>query len=362
MTAKRVFLSAFVCFFASAAFAVGTGIGSDNRGSTGPGTGIGDGRTGEDRPTEPSKADFKGFIRVRSDRELYVETIKAQPGKETVVLLNGLTYSLRQYDAFASRLQQRGLGVVRFDFDGMGQSLLRYAPSMSPYPAEQQAKDLHVLLAALKIAPPYNLVGLSYGGGIEVAYALQFPREIRRMILIAPYTEPLEGQDNWIKTQVATTRATFPLNPYSDEELYDYFLHQYVYSTYPASEPIVLENPFKLEAVYNLVRGIRKFLPVNFADKLPAGTVHMMQAVSDQYVPKEVLEKFWKKVPTASKMTRIYVYQTEHKMPEAVPDFTAAWVNFLLKGGPLTSGNREFEGFAYTKSIHYGNKSFELKD
>lgn len=358
--AKRFFLSAFVTIFASAAFAAGTGIGSgpgDNRGSTGPGTG-----TGDTRPSEPTKADFKGFIRVRPDRELYVETIKAQPGKETVVLLNGLTYSLRQYDSFAARLQERGLGVVRFDFDGMGQSLLRYAPSVAPYPADRQAKDLHVLLAALKIPAPYNLIGLSYGGGIEVAYALQFPREIKRLIMIAPYTQPLEGQDNWIKSQVATTRATFPLNPYSDEELYDYFLHQYVYTTYPASEPIVLENPFKLEAVYNLVRGIRKFIPLEVADKLPAGTVHMMQAVSDQYIPKEVLENFWKKVPKAAKMTRIFVYQTEHKMPEAVPDFTAAWVNFLLKGGPLTNSGREFQGFAYTKSIHYGNQSFELKD
>ncbi len=40
----------------------------------------------------------------------------------------------------------------------------------------------------------------------------------------------------------------------SDDDLYDLFLHQIVYATYPQAEPIVLENPFKLEATYRLVQ------------------------------------------------------------------------------------------------------------
>lgn len=313
-------------------------------------------------PFDPSASGFEGFIKVRPDRELYVEYVKAQPGRPTVVLLNGLTYSLRQYDAFANRLKERGLGVVRFDFDGMGKTLLRYIPSVSPYMWDQQAKDLKALLVAMKIARPYNLVGLSYGGGIQTAFATLFPNDVKNLVMIAPYTEPLKSQDTWIRSQVQATRATFPANPYSDDDLYDFYLRQYVYGTYPSAEPIVLENPFKLEAVYNLVRGIRRFLPIEEAHKLPAGTVHLMVAVSDQYIPKEVLENFWSRVPASARMSRIRVYQTEHKMPESIPDFTAAWVNFILKGHPLLGGGRDFEGYPFTRRVKTGNQAFELKD
>ena len=64
---------------------------------------------------------------------------------------------------------------------------------------------------------------------------------------MAPYTQPLKGQDDWIKQQISVTRMQFPFNPYSDEQLYDYFLRQICFSTYPSLEPIVLENPYKLE-------------------------------------------------------------------------------------------------------------------
>lgn len=117
---------------------------------------------------------------------------------------------------------------------------------------------MNSLLSELKVAKPYNLVGLSYGGGIAIAYAAQYPKEVKRILALAPFTEPLQSQDNWIKNQVAYTRVMQPWNPYSDDELYDYFLRNIIYGTYPSAEPIVLENPYKLEAT-RMVQGIRQF-------------------------------------------------------------------------------------------------------
>lgn len=305
---------------------------------------------------------FSGFVRVRPDRELYAEVIPAQAGRPYVVLINGLTYGLRQYDGFARALSARGLGVVRFDPDGMGRTLLRYAPSVAAYPIEQQAKDMKAVLTALGMRPPYSLIGLSYGGGLQMAYSMMYPRDVRHHILVAPYTQPLESQDRWIQSQIWANRQTVPLNPATDDQLYDFFLRQIVYMTYPTAEPVVLENPFKLEATFNLVRGIRRFRPVDVAQHLPAGTIHLMTAVADQYIPAHVLEDFWSKVPPSARMSRIKVFQTEHKMTEVVPDFVAGWVMEILKGNPLLRGGRDFTGWPFTKTVRTGQQEFQLKD
>lgn len=310
----------------------------------------------------PGLPEFRGFIKVRPDRELYVDYVRAEPGRPTVVLLNGLTYSTRQFDSYTRALRKRGVGVFRFDFDGMGKSLLRYAPSVGPYPYEQQARDLKTLMNAARLPAPYSFVGLSYGGGIGLAYALMFPRDLRHLILIAPYTEALASQDQSILRQVRMARAAWPYNPASDEDLYDFYLRQTVYGSYPASEPIVLENPFKLEGVYNLVRGIRKFRAIDSAHLLPRGTVHLVTAVSDQYIPTAVLEKFWSRVAPMARMSRIRVFQTEHKIPEAVPEFAAAWTWQILKGNPLLSGGRDFEGWPYRMIVKTGGREIPLED
>lgn len=305
---------------------------------------------------------WHGFLKVRPGRELYAEFFAPQPGKPIVILLNGLTYSTRQFDKYTDQLTGRGIGVFRFDFDGMGQSLLKYAPSMAPYPVEQQIDDTRTILMAAGLRPPYNFAGLSYGGGIAMGYALKYPREIRNLILIAPYSERLRDQDRTIETQINATRIMFPANPATDDELYDWFLHQIIYATYPAAEPITLENPYKLEAVYNLVRGIRKFKPVDHAAQLPPSTVHLMQAAQDQYIPVDVLHKLWDMTNPAARMSYVYVYETEHKMPEAIPEFTAKWTWQILKGNPLLRGGTKFEAWGRQGVVKLNGRVVPMQD
>src|SRR5689334_13801993 len=73
----------------------------------------------------------KGFVQIREDRQLFVDWSYAKPGQPTVVLLNGVTYSTEQWERFAQQLIEKGIGVVRFDPMGMGQTLLMYAPVLS---------------------------------------------------------------------------------------------------------------------------------------------------------------------------------------------------------------------------------------
>lgn len=291
--------------------------------------------------TEPFKGEtYKGFIQIREGRELYVNYVKPEAGKPTVVILNGLTYSTIQWDRFAEELEKRGVGILRYDMTGMGQTLLKYAPATEVITYQDQAEDLKKLLTVMKLKGPYNFVGLSYGGGIGLAYSFVYPQDIKNLILMAPYTEPLEGQYNWIMAQIWATRQIFPFNQATDDELYDYFLHQIIYATYPQAEPVVLQNPFILEGVYRMVQGIRKFRPVDMANQIPQRT-HLMIAQYDQYIPQKVLNKFWDKVPASSKGTCVIVKNSEHKIPEAMPGFASKWVYDIVQGENRASAKCE---------------------
>lgn len=290
------------------------------------------------------QATQKGFVKVRIDRQLYYEYEAPQNNQPTVVLLNGLTYGTEQYAGLAKSLVKKGIGVLRFDFDGMGKTLLKYGPAVNPFPVEQQASDLKTLLSVLNISKPYNLMGLSYGGGVLAYFAMKYPQLVDNLIMVSPYTQPLASQEQWIKSQIWLTRQTQPWNRATDDELYDFFLHEIIYATYPQAEPIVLEHPFKLEAIFNLIRGIRKFVPIEVAAEMPKVQLHLVVAGLDQYIPQEVLENYWKALPQSNKMSRLQVLGVEHKITEVVPGFMASWITEILNKNKLLYKGKSFTG------------------
>jgi pimeloyl-ACP methyl ester carboxylesterase len=293
---------------------------------------------------EASAQKFVGFVKISKERSLYVDYIKPAPGKPIAVLLNGLTYRLGCWDAFVAKLRGQGLGILRYDMYGQGETLLKYAPIQEVIPLQDQVDDLGKLLTAMKIDQPAHLVTLSYGGAVGIPFAAQQPARVASLILMAPFVAPIPQQDEWIRLQIDQTHVLYPSNPASYDDLYDYFLHFIVYQTYPAAEPIVLENPYKLEATFRLVEGARKFEAKTFAGQLPAGKVHLMVATKDQYVPNALHEEFWKIVPEDSKVSRIFIQGSEHKIPEVVPGFSADWVKHIIAGDANISGGRTFIG------------------
>lgn len=305
---------------------------------------------------------FEGFVRVSRGQQLYVDYLKAEPGKPTVVLLNGLTYDTRSWSGFVRAYEKLGLGhgLLRYDMRGMGKTLLNdELPVHYEIPHQTQVQQLKGLLDRLGLKKAH-LLGLSYGGAIAVAFANQFPRYAETVVLMAPFTQPLEAQDSWIRLQIAATRAANPWNPATDDELYDFFLRQFVYSTYPSAEPVVLENPYKLEAVFRMVQGIRKYIAKETLDKLPARAVHLIVAKQDQYIPQKVMDDFWDALPAAKKASRIYISGTEHKIPEAIPAYSSAWVAELVTRNPKISGGRTFQGSVWNGNAVSGDTVIEL--
>lgn len=300
------------------------------------------------------------FLNI-DEEKIFVRHKPASDGEPTIVLLNGLTYSTRDWNSFANALVDLDpkKGILRFDMYAMGKTLLEgKLPVLQTVPYQKQVDLLAKVLKELEIQKPH-LVGLSYGGGIALAYAAQYPMKVGEIVLMAPFTEPLESQDRWIRTQIHLNRAMFPYNPASFDELYDYFLKQIVYATYPSAEPTVLENPYKLEAVFRMVQGIRKFEAKAFVKDLPENSVHLMVANQDQYIPQEVMDKFWKQLPKAKRASRINISYSEHKIPEAIAGFAAAWTMEILKNPELKKA-KTFEGNSWRFEASSGSTTISL--
>lgn len=287
---------------------------------------------------------LQAFVKIRGQRELFVDYLKPAAGKPVVVLLNGLTYRTGVWDSFVKELKGDGLGILRYDPMGHGKTLAKSGLPNEAIESDEQVKDLNSLLSVLGIRKAVHLVGLSYGGAIGTQFTIAYPNKVANLILMAPFTKPLDSQDQQIRLHIAQTRAMYPLNPASDDELYDFFLKQIVYATYPMVEPIVLEHPWKLEATFRLVQGVRKFKAENVVDQLPDASVHLMVADWDQYIAPKILEDLWKQIPKRARQSRLIINHSEHKIPEAMPSFSAKWVRMIVEGDERLQDGRTWEG------------------
>ena len=100
----------------------------------------------------------------------------------TWVLLRGLMREVRHWGEFPLLFQQ-ALGtqnIVTLDFPGNG--VLH--GQVSPSSVAEMADYCHARLAQLGHAPPYNVLALSLGAMVAVAWSERYPSELDRMVLI----------------------------------------------------------------------------------------------------------------------------------------------------------------------------------
>lgn len=253
----------------------------------------------------------------------------------TLIFLNGLTYEYDKWNLLVEYLRPLGYGIVQYDMVGQGQSLINYAAPSQPIFIENQVEDLLKVATHLGLTnQKLNLVGLSYGGGLAIAFAKKYPELIENAFLLAPYTEPVESQDKWIRLQIQQVRLFNPQNTASDEELYSFFLKQNVYTIFPMAEVSILSHPNKREAVFQLIEGVRRFNMFEASQLFPSNSVHLVIAGLDEYIPRSALERFWSQIPAESQSTKMVIRLSKHKLPEFFPHYTASWIHQVLNNKP----------------------------
>ena len=105
-----------------------------------------------------------------------------------VVLIHGNPGSTKDWERLSGSLAARHT-VIAFDRPGHGQS---QRPKHGDTNVEVQARLLHDVLAQLHIVRPI-VVGHSWGGALALVYAINYPKEVAGLVLLAPAA--YEGQD-----------------------------------------------------------------------------------------------------------------------------------------------------------------------
>jgi pimeloyl-ACP methyl ester carboxylesterase len=117
-----------------------------------------------------------------------LDAIVAGSGSVTVVFENGLATPLEAWDAVAPRVAQRTRTLC---YDRR-----RAAPTgpLSARSAADMVGDLEKLLVALALAPPYVLVGHSWGGVVTRAFTHRHPADVAGLVFVDATHEAIDSR------------------------------------------------------------------------------------------------------------------------------------------------------------------------
>ena len=101
-------------------------------------------------------------------------------GPRTVVLDSGLGVDSNATWAGVRPAVARFARVCQYDRAGMGSS----PPGPRPRTSQRMVDELHALLHAAEVKPPYVLVGASFGGLNAQLFASEHPREVAGVVLV----------------------------------------------------------------------------------------------------------------------------------------------------------------------------------
>jgi pimeloyl-ACP methyl ester carboxylesterase len=119
------------------------------------------------------------------DYSLYTRTISGNRS-DKIVLLTGLAGTTTDWQSLENELSKLG-DVLNYDREGLGNS------DWNGHAKDSRtiARELHALLHAKNIKPPYVLVAHSLGGVHARVFASIYPTEVSGMVLVDPTPENL---------------------------------------------------------------------------------------------------------------------------------------------------------------------------
>lgn len=158
-------------------------------------------------PTSTAAALDANLVSI-GDRSLWLEC--SGEGSPTLILESGMGGDHATWDQVLPHLPT-SVQVCVYDRAGIGDS----DAATGTRTAADAVDDLHLLLAAAAIEPPYLLVGFSFGGVITQLYAATYPEDIAGLVLVES-NHPREAEDfeeHLTPEQIEEDRAASLDNP-----------------------------------------------------------------------------------------------------------------------------------------------------
>lgn len=130
----------------------------------------------------------ENFITVDGLSVRYIESGSGP----TVVLIHGNAGSAEDFEFGTANILSSSYHVIAVDRPGHGRS---DRPKRKAASVDYQARLLNDVLTSLGVTRPV-LVGHSWGAALALSYALQYPREISGLVLLAPAAYPDPGESS----------------------------------------------------------------------------------------------------------------------------------------------------------------------
>jgi pimeloyl-ACP methyl ester carboxylesterase len=121
-------------------------------------------------------------------RMAYMDVAAAQPNGHTVVLLHGKNFGAYYWEPTIKLLTARGYRVIAPDQIGFGKSS---KPERYQYSFQQLAANTRAVLDAAGVSTA-SIIGHSMGGMLATRYALMYPDQVEKLILVNPI-----GLEDW---------------------------------------------------------------------------------------------------------------------------------------------------------------------
>jgi len=139
--------------------------------------------------TSAQPAIRENFVTIERLRVRYIEIGRGP----AVVMIHGNAGSIEDFEFGVIQALSSNYRVIAVDRPGHGKSDRPTTANV-----EYQARLLHQVLLSLRVHDPV-LVGHSWGAALALSYALQYPKEVSAMILVAPAAYPDAGESRLLQ-------------------------------------------------------------------------------------------------------------------------------------------------------------------
>ncbi|MEM7646284.1 MAG: alpha/beta hydrolase, partial [Pseudomonadota bacterium] len=300
----------------------------------------------------------EGVLSIASNHKVYYKYAKAETGKPTVVMLNGLIYPVSNWASYFNELEKAGFGVLQVAYSTHPESMrtLDEAPyfqvgygafynAFLEYKLETQTlvDEVMAVVDSLKIKK-FHLLTLSYSSIVGAPLAHQNQDRVEKLLLIAPAMKAGNRYVPGLETQHQGFEFSRMFNPVGTDATYDSVVYSLISPTVtPLSQKdkSVEFLPF-FSGVYQMARSAKWFELFDYVDlDLPPTTLFLAEKEEEALLKDQI--KFWDDLEkNPAKRDSVLFEGAFHALPGAYPKITAEKTIEWLEGG-LPEGDSELK-------------------
>jgi pimeloyl-ACP methyl ester carboxylesterase len=285
-----------------------------------------------------------GVVNIATNHKVFYKYQPAEYGQPTIVLLNGLIYSLSNWDKYFDLMADQGYGVLLIAYSAQPESLkkLRVSPYFSetemtvqgPHQIGLTSQDLvdEVMATVDELGlDHFHVLSLSFSSVVASELAVQHRDRIDSLMLVAPAVMAAHRYNAWGQARHAWYEAIRPTG--------DYFYDAEIYATMS-----VLVTPVQysfegvnftdfFDGVFHMGGTASKYFDLKDYANADLPPVHLMLSSKEDEGLLEDQRKFWKKMDgNPAKATYTYFEGGEHALVGTSPVEMAELTSQILSG------------------------------